>query len=231
MIKVQSIFGPTIQGEGPLAGQLCVFLRVGGCDYRCAWCDTLYAVLPEFKHQWVSYNEAALAEALIHKTDEGMTVCISGGNPALYDLQELVALLRDYGRSVSVETQGSIFRPWLALVDTLVISPKMPSSKQPEPDLVTLLKFRVAKPDAHWKIVVADDQDYRAAKHLASELGLSRVYLQPCNPEGADNSSLPLDKMAVQYRELAQRVIDDRWQAAVVSMQMHVVAWGSEPDK
>src|SRR5947209_8352955 len=43
---VIEIFGPTIQGEGAEAGLATHFLRVGGCDYRCSWCDTMYAVDP-----------------------------------------------------------------------------------------------------------------------------------------------------------------------------------------
>jgi 7-carboxy-7-deazaguanine synthase len=43
---VIEIFGPTIQGEGAEAGLSTHFLRVGGCDYRCSWCDTMYAVDP-----------------------------------------------------------------------------------------------------------------------------------------------------------------------------------------
>src|SRR5215831_3988340 len=39
-MKVDEIFGPTIQGEGALAGAVSMFVRLGGCDYRCAWCPT-----------------------------------------------------------------------------------------------------------------------------------------------------------------------------------------------
>ncbi|RWD90497.1 MAG: 7-carboxy-7-deazaguanine synthase QueE, partial [Mesorhizobium sp.] len=51
-IRISEIFGPTVQGEGPLIGRPTVFVRTGGCDYRCRWCDTLYAVLPEFREDW-----------------------------------------------------------------------------------------------------------------------------------------------------------------------------------
>ncbi len=43
-IRVSEIFGPTIQGEGVLIGLPTVFVRSGGCDYRCSWCDSLHAV-------------------------------------------------------------------------------------------------------------------------------------------------------------------------------------------
>jgi 7-carboxy-7-deazaguanine synthase len=56
-ILISEIFGPTVQGEGPLVGRPTVFVRTGGCDYRCAWCDTLYAVLPE--HRGVDADDAS----------------------------------------------------------------------------------------------------------------------------------------------------------------------------
>ena len=43
---VIEVFGPTIQGEGAEAGLPTHFVRFGGCDYRCSWCDTMYAVDP-----------------------------------------------------------------------------------------------------------------------------------------------------------------------------------------
>jgi len=45
-IPVLEIFGPVIQGEGPLAGQVSHFVRLGLCDYRCSWCDSMFAVDP-----------------------------------------------------------------------------------------------------------------------------------------------------------------------------------------
>src|SRR5947208_16309904 len=51
-IRISEIFGPTIQGEGPLIGRPTVFVRTAGCDYRCRWCDTLYAVLPRYRKEW-----------------------------------------------------------------------------------------------------------------------------------------------------------------------------------
>lgn len=44
---VVELFGPTIQGEGAVAGQFSHFVRFGGCPRRCSWCDSMHAVLPE----------------------------------------------------------------------------------------------------------------------------------------------------------------------------------------
>ena len=52
VIRISEIFGPTIQGEGALIGQPTVFVRTGGCDYRCSWCDSLHAVDTRFRADW-----------------------------------------------------------------------------------------------------------------------------------------------------------------------------------
>ncbi len=64
-IRISEIFGPTIQGEGHLIGQPTVFVRTGGCDFRCEWCDTLYAVETEYKDQWKPYS----AEQILHQVE------------------------------------------------------------------------------------------------------------------------------------------------------------------
>ena len=63
-ILIAEIFGPTIQGEGALIGLPTVFVRTGGCDYRCSWCDSLHAVSSAYRHDWGSMSsEAGLAKS------------------------------------------------------------------------------------------------------------------------------------------------------------------------
>ena len=59
-IRISEIFGPTIQGEGMLIGQPTVFVRTGGCDYRCSWCDTLHAVDSAYRHDWTPMDAEAI---------------------------------------------------------------------------------------------------------------------------------------------------------------------------
>lgn len=77
MILISEIFGPTVQGEGALIGVPTVFVRTGGCDFRCSWCDTLYAVEPQFKSQW----QAMTAGQIMQRVSE-----LSGGVPLLVTL-------------------------------------------------------------------------------------------------------------------------------------------------
>ena len=59
-VRISEIFGPTIQGEGVLIGQPTVFVRIGGCDYRCSWCDTLHAVDSAYRTEWKRMSAAAI---------------------------------------------------------------------------------------------------------------------------------------------------------------------------
>jgi 7-carboxy-7-deazaguanine synthase len=126
-MRVVETFGPTIQGEGPYAGRVTHFLRLGGCDYRCSWCDTPQAVEPKLVRQAEDLDGTEVL-ARLAALDPAPMLVISGGNPALYHLGPLVRELRDRYAVVAVETQGSVFRPWLRDVDSLVVSPKPPSS-------------------------------------------------------------------------------------------------------
>src|SRR5262249_50968472 len=110
---VVEIFGPVLQGEGRMIGTPTLFVRLGYCDYRCRWCDTLYAVLPD----QVREHSIRLSAAAIHDQLDALDtavpwVTLSGGNPVLHDLAELVALLHASGRKLAVETQGTLFRDW-----------------------------------------------------------------------------------------------------------------------
>ncbi|MBV9468132.1 MAG: 4Fe-4S cluster-binding domain-containing protein, partial [Abitibacteriaceae bacterium] len=90
-ILVNEIFGPTIQGEGALIGKPTIFVRTGSCDYRCHWCDTLYAVLPEYRHEWTPMTaEAILEEVARLSAGHPILITISGGNPALQPLEPLL---------------------------------------------------------------------------------------------------------------------------------------------
>src|SRR5689334_14548897 len=89
-ILISEIFGPTIQGEGALIGKPTVFVRTGSCDYRCSWCDTLYAVLPEYKSDWRSMTtEEIFAEVQCLSGHKPILVTLSGGNPAIQPLGDL----------------------------------------------------------------------------------------------------------------------------------------------
>jgi 7-carboxy-7-deazaguanine synthase len=236
-IRISEIFGPTIQGEGPLIGRPTIFVRTGGCDYRCAWCDTLYAVLPEYRDKWTMMSPAEIM-ARVDELAGGSPVLISlsGGNPALQPLGPLIALGRDKGHTLLLETQGSVAQPWFAEVDWLILSPKPPSAGV-TPDWAAFdgcLKSAAGGPRCVLKIVVFDDADYGYARQVAARCPDLPVYLQVGNrvPLIAAGASLPeeanMDDLMERLRWLIGKVTVDRWFAATVLPQLHVLAWGNK---
>ncbi|MEB3059382.1 4Fe-4S cluster-binding domain-containing protein, partial [Parvimonas sp. D9] len=104
-------FGPTIQGEGLLAGSKTMFIRFGGCDYRCEKCDSLHAVIPTAVKANADYLTAEeIAARIIPEAKRTNTpwVTLSGGNPCMWDLTRLIGLLHGAELGVAVETQGTL---------------------------------------------------------------------------------------------------------------------------
>ena len=114
-LRIAEIFGPTIQGEGALIGQPTVFVRAGGCDYRCSWCDSMHAVDSAFRDSWAAMQIAEVwAQVRALSGGRPLTVSISGGNPAIQDFGPLIATGRAEGYGFALETQGSVARDWFA---------------------------------------------------------------------------------------------------------------------
>lgn len=228
-IKICEIFGPTIQGEGSLIGRPTIFVRTGGCDYHCRWCDTLYAVEGGFRDSWTDLSAAEIL-AEVGRLSGGLPLLISlsGGNPALQPLEGLIRLGKNLGYSFTMETQGSIAEPWFAGLEVLTLSPKPPSSGM-KTDRQKLAACVAAAGAATvvLKFVVLDEADYRFGRETAAEFPQLPVYLQPCNvrtDENNDGGQASLERL----RRLVEQVLADGWYAARVLPQMHVLLWGNK---
>jgi 7-carboxy-7-deazaguanine synthase len=228
---VIEIFGPTIQGEGAEAGVATQFVRLGGCDYRCAWCDTLYAVDPKTVRETsrrMTGDEIVRAVNDLPGRPEWVT--ISGGNPALHQLAGLVDGLHAAAYKVAVETQGSRWRPWLERVDRLTVSPKPPSSGMVSAahDEAFEAFMRAAVPVAErvvLKFVCFDEADVQWAKDRIAEWPQAPVFLSAGTPVSAPGDVRTA--VASSYRWLCERVAaDPELAGARVLPQLHVIAWG-----
>jgi GTP cyclohydrolase I len=131
-LYVAEVFGPTFQGEGPSAGQRAGFVRLGGCNLACTWCDTAYTwdarrydLRAEIGPQSVAQLLAALDAMAVP------LVVITGGEPLLQTraLTPLVAALSTRGLRVEVETNGTRPPPgWPWAGITFNVSPKLAHS-------------------------------------------------------------------------------------------------------
>lgn len=229
-LRIAEIFGPTIQGEGALIGQPTVFIRAGGCDYRCSWCDSLHAVDSGYRHEWLPMTaEAIMAEVERLSGGQPLTVSISGGNPAIQDFATVIALGRARGYSFACETQGSVARDWFADLSLLVLSPKPPSSGQEVDWSVFDACLDAAKAtEAVMKIVVFDQIDLDWAREASSRYPQLALYLQPGNPE--TDPDLPVDPQRVADRLLwlVDETVGKGWIVPRILPQLHVLIWGNK---
>ena len=228
MIRISEIFGPTIQGEGILIGEPTVFVRTGGCDYRCSWCDTLHAVDSAFRHEWKPMSaEAIMAEVERLSGGKPLLVSLSGGNPAIQNLGPLIALGKTKGYRFALETQGSIAQDWFADLDVLTLSPKPPSSEM-DTDWAKLDACVKAGGAAQiaLKCVVFDEADYAYAREVSARFPHLSMTLQPGNHKSEGEAEAEALRARLQW--LAERAANDRWYEARVLPQLHVMIWGNK---
>lgn len=230
-LRIAEIFGPTIQGEGALIGLPTVFVRAGGCDYRCSWCDSMHAVDSAFRDSWAAMTPAQVW-ARVRELSGGrpLTVSISGGNPAIQDFAPLIALGRAEGYDFALETQGSVARDWFADLAMLVLSPKPPSSGQ-TPDWTVFDACVAAGQGAGsvvMKIVVFDDADYAWARAVADRHPDLPLILQPGNPDVDPTTPVAAQDVADRLLWLVEKVTADGWFRPRLLPQLHVMLWGNK---
>lgn len=210
-LRVTEVF-LSLQGEGRDIGLPTVFVRLTGCNLRCAWCDTEYSF---------SGGEWATVANLV-KTVEGFRpvhrVCLTGGEPLLQkDHQDFVRALLSRGYHIVVETSGSRPVEGALLEEGVCISMdvKCPSSgEEEEMHWENLARLRAKD---QLKFVLADERDYAYARGVLSSRARgnpAEVVLQPVG------GGL---KGVAQIAAWAKRDgIDAR-----VLPQLHKLLWGS----
>ncbi len=234
-IRISEIFGPTIQGEGALIGQPTIFVRTGGCDYRCSWCDTLHAVDSKFRDSWKPMSAEEIFEE-IEKLSGGnpIIISLSGGNPAIQPLKPLIDLGHDKGYKFALETQGSVVKDWFADLDVLILSPKPPSSDM-DTDYNLLsesIKAAGDNLDILLKIAIQNEADYLYARAIAKKYKDIPIYLQPVNhtPPSVDNNDdkIDIDGIMERMRWLIDRAQQDNWSDVHILPQLHILLWGNK---
>jgi 7-carboxy-7-deazaguanine synthase len=198
-LLVNELFGPVWQGEGRQAGQLAAFLRLGGCNLACSWCDTPHAVFfDERKAQLhregkaydpqvelVRLSVGEVLQKLAGFLPHGGLLIVSGGEPMLQrnKLDLLVTAALAGGLDVAFETAGTIHPGVLA--DKQIhwtVSPKLNGSgnelgKRFKPEVL----YRYNELGADFKFVVTNPADMAEVRDLVEELGIPhrQVWIMP----------------------------------------------------
>lgn len=205
-LAVHEIFA-SIQGESSFAGWPCAFLRLSGCNLACSWCDTVHAA----EHS-APYSLEAAFDAL---TAFGLPLVeLTGGEPLLApELPALAARLADAGRTVLVETNGSLD---ISVLDSRVVAImdiKCPGSGMADRnDYANLDRLR---PRDEVKCVLADRADYLFARAVTARVRECRsVLFSPVTG-------------SLDPAELAAWMVADKLRARL-GLQLHKIIWGPE---
>lgn len=231
-VLVSELFGPTIQGEGKLAGTVSHFVRFFGCSYRCSWCDSMHAVDPVNAHKARSMRQIDIADE-VEELPTAPWVTLTGGDPVLWDLSRLVDDL--YGRSfkTAVETQGYLWQDWLEACDLVTCSPKPPSSGMSEKMRLPVLQKYVARlrNKMIFKIVIFNTDDLEFAQRIHRMFKHIPMYLSNGTEQLSSNYTDEEVKLNIcsSYRDLAETVANTPFlHDCIVLPQLHALAWGRE---
>ncbi|MDD2200340.1 MAG: 7-carboxy-7-deazaguanine synthase QueE [Bacteroidales bacterium] len=153
----------SIQGEGANTGKPAYFVRVGGCDLGCRWCDSKETWFPE-EHQWIPISE--VVERILHTP--ARTVVVTGGEPMIYNFDSFCYEMHINNINTMIETCGahSFSGEW----DWVCLSPK----RQKAP---IDLAYKLAN---ELKIIIFEDEDYNWAELCATKVDKNcKLYFQP----------------------------------------------------
>jgi organic radical activating enzyme len=170
-LDVVEIF-PTLQGEGPYAGCASIFIRLGGCNLSCSFCDTEFENYQNFSLQKILEEVRVLAKNDAGKIVRNLVV-ITGGEPLRQPITKLCEELLKLDFLVQIETNGTIFRD-LPCEVKIICSPKVSNGQYYpiRPDLlsrITAFKF----------IISASDENYSEVPDFVKSNSRIPIYVQP----------------------------------------------------
>ena len=152
----------SLQGEGFYKGTAAYFIRLGGCDVGCHWCDVKESWAAE-AHPLVPVD-TIVTDALAHSK----TMIITGGEPLMWNLDLLTEKLRAAGARTHIETSGA--HPLSGTFDWICLSPK--KIKRPVGDVLQKVN--------ELKMVIYNNNDFLFAEEMAAQVSPDcLLYLQP----------------------------------------------------
>ncbi len=183
----------TIQGEGKFQGHAAYFIRLGGCDVGCHWCDV--------KESWpIDTHPIKTVAELVQEASgfPGRIVVITGGEPLMHDLNPLTEALQEAGFRTHIETSG-VGKQITGVWDWVCFSPK--KFKEPNPDIFPLVD--------ELKVVIFHPSDIAWSQSWTSKLPLECLWLM--QPEWS--KQVEMNPLIVDFVKE-----NPRWQ---ISVQTH----------
>ena len=229
LLRVNELFGPTLQGEGPWQGQQAWFMRMSGCNLNCSWCDTPYTWDWEGQngtpYNWAKETYEMGDQQIRNQLADlgwqpGDTIILTGGEPLLQQ-RNLTRWFDKHPARVQVETNGTI-TPRDGLIQQValwVVSPKLTNSgisrdRREKPKPIQ----RFANLNTAWKFVVCQPGDVVEVDEF-----VDRYHLDPRTvwlmPEGVSRETLN-DRTGWVFDVAADR----GWQ---MTTRLHILAHGA----
>ena len=214
--KVVEIFS-SINGEGPRAGQLAIFVRMQGCNLDCRYCDTAWANEEDCRFHWTSSEEIL---ELIHSM-EIKNVTITGGEPLLQEnIRELFEILAEESDlHVEIETNGSVdLGQFCDIVNrpSFTMDYKLPGSGME--DAMRTENFAYLDRRDTVKFVVSNHEDLFRAKEVIDAFSLTErcgVYLSPVYDE-------------IELEDIVNFMKGNCMNGVTMQLQMHKIIWDAQ---
>jgi 7-carboxy-7-deazaguanine synthase len=208
----------SVNGEGPLSGQLVVFIRFAGCNLNCSYCDTAWA-----NNEDVFYDLMTSDDIYKHiKSTDIRNVTLTGGEPLLQEgiIELLEVLSKDNSLHVEIETNGSVLLEKYSIKEnppSFTMDYKLPSSNME--DKMNLDNFKYLSDKDTVKFVSGSMTDLQKAKYIIDEYELSdrtHVYISPVFGQ-------------IDLEDIVEYMKDNKMNGVNLQMQLHKIIW--DPNK
>ncbi|BCZ16910.1 7-carboxy-7-deazaguanine synthase [Helicobacter sp. NHP19-003] len=232
----------SLQGEGSCVGRPSVFIRLGGCNFKCVGfgvraniegqefvgCDSIYAVRPNAKWQYLKNAEDLLAKLPPHNLESLPLIVLTGGEPSLHFknpiLLKALQILHERGHTLWVESNGSVFFDFSPPLDSLhfTLSPKLSFSGEQTP-LKPLQHILDNALEVVFKFVLKSPTDIQEVQALLKNLRFKTpplIYLMP----------LAIDQESLQegLESLASVCLAHGYS---LGQRLHIQLWGNAPGR
>jgi 7-carboxy-7-deazaguanine synthase len=209
----------SIDGEGPTAGEIAAFIRFGGCNLACVWCDTAYSIDRNLTGEQLTKEEIY---SFIKGTG-ARNVTITGGEPLIQvGAEELIYhLAQDPELFIHIETNGSVpiyeFRRIMHLANvSFIVDYKLPGSRMES--RMDLRNFELISSKDVCKFVIASSVDLSRAKAVIDRYRLAEkclVYLSPITS-------------MIDPAEIVEFMKGNRMNRVRLQLQLHKIIWSPD---
>jgi 7-carboxy-7-deazaguanine synthase len=214
----------SLQGESSYTGIPCIFVRLTGCNLRCAWCDSEYTFTGGRK---MSIDEV---EAEVHRLSPLGLVEFTGGEPMLQE-REMVPLMRrliDAGYKILLETSGERNLDYVPSDVIKIVDVKCPASG--EGGTFRMANLESLRPHDELKFVIADRADYEFSRDMVQQHHLdgmvASVIFSPAFRKDARGTRDALHCL-VDPQDLANWILEDKLDVRL-GLQTHKFVWAPE---